>query len=66
MLSDLKRNLCGQLGILDAAEGVAQRATFIVDPQRVIRFVYVTESSVSRDPGEVLRVLADLQQVFRC
>ncbi len=62
MLSDIKRDLCGQLGILDERDGVAQRATFIVDPQRVIRFVYVTEVNVSRDPGEVLRVLADLQE----
>ncbi|MGB7556100.1 MAG: redoxin domain-containing protein [Candidatus Korobacteraceae bacterium] len=62
MLSDLKRELCGELGILDENEGVAQRATFIVDPHRVIRFVYVTELNISRDPGEVLRVLADLQE----
>ena len=61
LLSDHKRDLCGQLGILDESEGVAQRATFIVDPQRVIRFVYVTDRDVSRDPQEVLRVLADLQ-----
>jgi lipoyl-dependent peroxiredoxin subunit C len=64
MLSDLKRELCGQLGILDEIEGVSQRATFIVDPKRVVRFVYVTELNVSRDPGEVLRVLTDLQDVF--
>ena len=64
MLADIKRDLCGQLGILDESEGVAQRATFIVDPQRAIRFVYVTELNVSRDPGEVLRILADLQDMF--
>lgn len=62
MLADVKRQLCGELGILDEAEGTAQPAVFVVDPQDVIRFVYVTESNVSRDPGEVLRVLADLQQ----
>jgi peroxiredoxin (alkyl hydroperoxide reductase subunit C) len=64
MLSDLKRELCGELGILDENAGVAQRATFIVDPQGVIRFVYVTDVNISRDPGEVLRVLADLQDLF--
>ena len=64
MLSDVKRDLCRQLGILDESEGVAQRATFVVDPRRMIRFVYVTELNVSRDPGEVLRVLADLQDLF--
>ncbi len=61
MLADVKRELCGELGILDEAEGTAQRATFIVDPQDMIRFVYVTDANISRDPGEVLRVLADLQ-----
>jgi lipoyl-dependent peroxiredoxin subunit C len=64
MLSDHKRHLCGELGILDESEGVAQRASFIVDPQGVIRFVYVTDPEVSRDPGEVLRVLADLQELL--
>jgi len=65
MLSDLRRDLCGQLGILDEDQGVAQRATFIVDPDRVIRFVYVTDLNVSRDPGEVLRVLEELQNPRR-
>ena len=32
MLADVKRDLTGQLGILDENAGVAQRATFIVDP----------------------------------
>ncbi|MGA3055649.1 MAG: hypothetical protein ABSD63_15690 [Candidatus Korobacteraceae bacterium] len=31
----------------------------VSDPQGVVRFVYVTDPNVSRDPGEVLRVLAD-------
>ncbi|MGA3315494.1 MAG: hypothetical protein ABSC64_03540 [Candidatus Korobacteraceae bacterium] len=34
----------------------------VSDPQGVVRFVYVTDPNVSRDPGEVLRVLADLQE----
>src|SRR6202167_4417816 len=40
MLSDIKRELSQALGILDAEAGVAQRATYIVDPQGVIRFIY--------------------------
>ena len=31
--------------------GVAQRATYIVDPEGVIRFVYVTDLSVGRNPA---------------
>jgi lipoyl-dependent peroxiredoxin subunit C len=61
MLSDIKRELSEALGILDLKAGVSQRATFIVDPENVIRFVYVTDLSVGRDPQEVLRVLDALQ-----
>src|SRR5215471_6918764 len=46
MLSDVKRELTTELGILDRNAGVAQRATYVVDPQGVIRFVYVTDLSV--------------------
>lgn len=66
MLGDVKRDLVGQLGILDGRVGVAQRATFIVDPDDVIRFVYVTDLSVGRNPQEVLRVLDALQTDELC
>ena len=66
MLSDIKRDLTEQLGILDVAAGVAQRATFIVDPEGIIRFVYVTDLSVGRNPQEVLRVLDALQTDELC
>jgi peroxiredoxin (alkyl hydroperoxide reductase subunit C) len=66
MLADIKRELTGQLGILDPAAGVAQRATYIVDPQGVIRFVYVTDLNVGRSPQEVLRVLDALQTDELC
>ena len=55
-----------QLGILDPAAGVAQRATFVVDPENIIRFVYVTDLSVGRSPAEVLRVLDALQTDELC
>jgi alkyl hydroperoxide reductase subunit AhpC len=66
MLSDIKRELTTALGILDPEAGVAQRATFIVDPEGVIRFVYVTDLSVGRNPEEVLRVLDALQTDELC
>jgi peroxiredoxin (alkyl hydroperoxide reductase subunit C) len=66
MLADVKRELTTALGILDENEGVAQRATYIVDPQGVIRFVYVTDLSVGRNPAEVLRVLDGLQTDELC
>ena len=66
MLSDTKRELSSALGILDEEAGVAQRATFIVDPQGIIRFVYVTDLNVGRSPEEVLRVLDALQTDELC
>lgn len=66
MYSDIKRDLSEQLGILDKSAGVAQRATYIVDPEGVIRFVYVTDLNVGRNPAEVLRVLDALQTDELC
>src|ERR1700733_5923986 len=66
MLADVKRELTTALGILDAEAGVAQRATYIIDPQGVIRFVYVTDLNVGRSPQEVLRVLDALQTDELC
>ena len=66
MLADIKRELCAALGILDPKAGVAQRATYVVDPERVIRFVSVNDLSVGRNPQEVLRVLDALQTDELC
>jgi alkyl hydroperoxide reductase subunit AhpC len=66
MLADVKRELTTALGILDPNAGVAQRATYVVDPEGIIRFVYVTDLSVGRNPEEVLRVVDALQTDELC
>ncbi len=66
MLADVKRELSSALGILDKEAGVCQRATFIVDPEGVIRFVSVNDLSVGRNPEEALRVLDALQTDELC
>lgn len=66
MLADIKRELTTALGILDPNEGVAQRATYLVDPEGIIRFVAVTDLSVGRNVDEVLRVLDALQTDELC
>ena len=65
-LSDIKRELAASLGILDKTAGVALRATFIVDPDGVIRWASVNDLSVGRNPQEVLRVLDALQTDELC
>jgi len=49
--------LVDQLGIRDRSEGVALRATFIVDPDNTIQHVSVNNLKVGRCPEETLRVL---------
>ncbi|WP_366554665.1 peroxiredoxin [Aquibaculum sediminis] len=66
MLSDLKRELSEALGILDVNEGVCLRATFIVDPEGIIRHVSVNDLSVGRNPQETLRILDALQTDELC
>jgi len=65
MLSDVRRELVTATGVL-GADGVAQRATFVVDPNGEIQFVMVTAGSVGRNVEEVLRVLDALQTDELC
>ena len=66
MIADIKRELSQALGILDKREGVAMRATFVIDPEGIIRFVSVNDLDVGRNPQEVLRVLDALQSDELC
>jgi alkyl hydroperoxide reductase subunit AhpC len=64
--ADPAGRLAQALGVIDEAEGVAQRATFLVDPSNVIQHVYVTNLSVGRAPADTLRVLDALQTDELC
>ncbi|HEY8231652.1 MAG TPA: peroxiredoxin [Vicinamibacteria bacterium] len=66
MLADTKRELSQALGILHKHDGVPLRATFIVDPDGVIRWASVNDLSVGRSVDEVLRVLDALQTDELC
>ena len=66
MLSDIKRELSISLGILDKNAGVSQRATYLVDPQGIIRHVNVVDLKVGRNPNETIRVLDALQTDELC
>ena len=65
MASDLKRELTSALGILNK-DGVADRATFIIDPHNTIQSVSITADSVGRNTDEVLRQLDALQSDELC
>jgi peroxiredoxin (alkyl hydroperoxide reductase subunit C) len=61
MAADLRRDLTSALGVLDRNEGVALRATFIIDPEGVIRHVSVNDLDTGRNVNEVVRTLAACQ-----
>lgn len=66
MLADTKKELSSALGILHKDAGVALRATFIVDPDGVIRWAAANDLSVGRNVDEVVRVLDGLQTDELC
>lgn len=66
MLADTSKSLAEELGILEQTEKVALRATFIVDPHGIIRWVSVNDLNVGRNVKEVIRVLDALQTDELC
>lgn len=61
MLADHKKELCEALGILHPVEKVPLRATYLLDPDGVIRWLSVYDLSVGRNVKEVLRALDALR-----
>lgn len=66
MLADTSKSLAEELGILEENEKIAYRATFIIDPEGIVRWVNVNDLSVGRNVDEVLRVLDALQTDELC
>lgn len=66
MLADTSKSLSRELGILTEGEEVCYRATFIVDPEGIIRWVSVNDLAVGRNVKEVIRVLDALQTDELC
>jgi lipoyl-dependent peroxiredoxin subunit C len=66
MLADNKKELSEALGVLHPTEKVPLRATYIVDPEGVIRWVSVNDLNVGRNVKEVLRTLDALQTDELC
>lgn len=63
--ADTTGSLVDGLGVR-SADGVALRATFVVDPHNVVQHVSVNNLNVGRNPKEVLRILDGLQTDELC
>jgi len=57
LLSDVHRTVIGAYGVLDEDRNVAYRSTFIVDRDGILRWGQAGDRQMTRDGGEVLRVL---------
>jgi alkyl hydroperoxide reductase subunit AhpC len=66
MLADTKKELSESLGILHPVDKIPLRATYIVDPEGIVRWVSVNDLSVGRNVKEVIRTLDALQTDELC
>lgn len=66
MVADYNKDLSKTLGILAKGVNAPLRATFIVDPDNIIRYADVCDLSVGRNTKEVIRVLDALQTGELC
>ncbi len=66
LLSDQEKTLSRAYGVLDEKEGVALRATFIINPAGVICYQVVSHVNVGRSVEETLRVLKALRTARLC
>lgn len=66
MIADYNKALSNELGILSKDNSAPLRATYIVDPDGIIRWVSVNDLSVGRNVKEVIRTLDALQTDELC
>jgi hypothetical protein len=66
MLADYKKELSQAFGVLHQTDEVPLRATYIIDPEGIIRWVSVNDLSVGRNVKEVIRTLDALQTDELC
>ncbi len=66
LLSDSGGRVSRNYGVFDETDNVAQRATFIFNPDRTVLFAMVTSMNVGRSVAETLRVVIALQSGKLC
>jgi alkyl hydroperoxide reductase subunit AhpC len=65
VLADTAHTLSQAYGVL-LEDGSALRATFVIDPDGIVRHVTVSDQSVGRSPDETLRVVQALRTGALC
>lgn len=65
VIADTTHELADVYNVLDD-DGSAQRGTFVIDPDGVLRFMLISADSVGRNIQEMLRVVEALQTGEKC
>jgi alkyl hydroperoxide reductase subunit AhpC len=65
VLADDTLALAGAYGIL-TDDGTARRATYLIDPDGIVRHLAITDGTVGRSADETLRILQALRSGERC
>ena len=65
VLADTAHDVTEAYGVL-LEDGSALRATFVIDPDGIVRHASITDQSVGRSPDETLRVLQALRTGALC
>lgn len=63
MIGDPTGVLTRNFGVMREDEGLANRATFIIDPDGIIQAIEITAEGIGRDAGELLRKVEAAQYV---
>jgi alkyl hydroperoxide reductase subunit AhpC len=66
LLADFTKSLTRSYDALDEEAGIAQRATFIIDPDGLVRHASYNHDTLGRSVSEALRLLQAAQTGERC
>ncbi len=66
ILADNTHTIATAYDVYNSTDGLAERGTFIIDPEGVIRYALISSGSVGRSVAETIRVLKALQSGELC
>jgi alkyl hydroperoxide reductase subunit AhpC len=66
LFADVDKNMASDYGVLVEGKDLALRGTYIIDPDGILRWIYINEIEVGRSVEEVIRVLDALQTEEYC
>jgi peroxiredoxin (alkyl hydroperoxide reductase subunit C) len=64
-LADFRRELARRLGVVSKHDGAPLRATFLIDPDRTIRWASAYDQGIERCASDVLRILEGIAPASR-